>query len=231
MTQRGPMLVGSRPIVTSDSEGPIRGTMIMGRFLEAKAIQRVSKRAKVDLRIWPVAGTTVPGSIRAHLERITKQAPHYMQETGRETLNIYATYPDVSGNPVLLLQSAIRRDVLALGLRVHRHAIVLAMSAGLVLAAALIWLLHRAVIGPILSIDGTVRDVAETRDLSIRPRVEGHTEFGRLATSIDSMLEALAQYEAELRRAKHEAESAYVEQGKILSRATFAEGELVEQTE
>jgi sensor domain CHASE-containing protein len=34
MLPDGPMLVSSRPILTSESEGPIRGSLVMGRFLD-----------------------------------------------------------------------------------------------------------------------------------------------------------------------------------------------------
>jgi len=40
---QGPMLIASQPIVTSQGKGPIRGTLICGRYLNADAIKKVAQ--------------------------------------------------------------------------------------------------------------------------------------------------------------------------------------------
>ncbi len=45
----GPMLVASRPILTSEDEGPIRGALIMGRALDATEIASLSEIAHLNL--------------------------------------------------------------------------------------------------------------------------------------------------------------------------------------
>ena len=39
----GPMLVASRPILTSEEAGPIRGTLIMGRYFAASEVENLAK--------------------------------------------------------------------------------------------------------------------------------------------------------------------------------------------
>ena len=48
-----PLLVASRPIVTSDGSGPIRGTLVMGRFLDGAEIQKLSDSIELQLDILP----------------------------------------------------------------------------------------------------------------------------------------------------------------------------------
>lgn len=45
----GPMFIASRPILNSQSKGPIRGTLIMGRFLDAARGKQVAERTHLSL--------------------------------------------------------------------------------------------------------------------------------------------------------------------------------------
>src|SRR5262245_15945764 len=47
----GPMLLASRPILTSDGHGPIHGALLMGRFLDDVLIQRLAEATHLNLTI------------------------------------------------------------------------------------------------------------------------------------------------------------------------------------
>ncbi len=59
MTANGPMLLASRPIVTSDRSGPIRGAFIMGRFLTEKLIKNLREQTRVDFQIYPITKDSI----------------------------------------------------------------------------------------------------------------------------------------------------------------------------
>src|SRR5262249_30801709 len=48
----GPMLVASRPILTSDKQGPIRGALLMGRYLDTTLIARLSETTHLRLAFY-----------------------------------------------------------------------------------------------------------------------------------------------------------------------------------
>src|SRR5918992_2479792 len=50
----GPMLVASRPILTSESQGPIRGSLIMGRYLGSKEIRRLADTTLLSIQVFRV---------------------------------------------------------------------------------------------------------------------------------------------------------------------------------
>jgi sensor domain CHASE-containing protein len=47
----GPVLISSYPIVTSEEKGPIRGTLIMGRYLDSKEIKHLAETTHLSLTI------------------------------------------------------------------------------------------------------------------------------------------------------------------------------------
>lgn len=48
-TLHGPLLVVAGPILTSDEEGPIAGTLMMGRFLDDTAIEQIADLTKLSI--------------------------------------------------------------------------------------------------------------------------------------------------------------------------------------
>jgi sensor domain CHASE-containing protein len=61
----GPMIISSRPIVTAQGKGPIRGTLIFGRLLNASEIARMSKMARLPLSIHGLNETKLPPDLDA----------------------------------------------------------------------------------------------------------------------------------------------------------------------
>jgi len=53
-TARGPLLVASRPIVTSEDEGPIRGSLLMGYLIDDRILERWSEMAQHRISVRPV---------------------------------------------------------------------------------------------------------------------------------------------------------------------------------
>ncbi|ODN42037.1 hypothetical protein BGC07_02525 [Piscirickettsia litoralis] len=54
MTGSGPILVAMQPVLQSDGEGPVRGSIIIGRFLTSELIERFRQQSQIDLHIDPV---------------------------------------------------------------------------------------------------------------------------------------------------------------------------------
>ncbi len=73
----GPVLVGSRPIVTSQGEGPMRGTLIAGRYLGTQELQRLSRLTQlhVSLRLLDNVDASDPDTIATPLRAIASRPP------------------------------------------------------------------------------------------------------------------------------------------------------------
>ncbi len=60
----GPMLVASRPILTSESQGPIRGSLIMGRYLTSKEIRRLADTILLSIQVFRLDDPDIPPDLR-----------------------------------------------------------------------------------------------------------------------------------------------------------------------
>ena len=57
-TARGLMFLASRPILTSEGDGPIRGTLIMGRFLNEGVVKSLSEQVHIKSSITDIDDAT-----------------------------------------------------------------------------------------------------------------------------------------------------------------------------
>ncbi len=59
----GPMIISSQPILTSQGEGPIRGTLIMGRRLNKNEIAKLSQTIQLSASVFPYNGDAIPDDV------------------------------------------------------------------------------------------------------------------------------------------------------------------------
>jgi signal transduction histidine kinase len=224
MADAGPMLIAACPILTSDEEGPARGTLIMGQLLDKDALHHISETVELDVESRPLPGSkekTLTGGLIA-LKRLNER-----------TLEGTIVVDDLAGRPALALAATMPRDIMAQG-----RATICAGSYSLlvmaVLIAALLFFLLRAwVIRPICSLTEEVSEIAGGQP---RERLDpvGTGEVRRLSLAFDHLLrnrncaeaqlqERVAELEAATQRIQQQQED-IVRASKLASLGTMAAG-------
>ena len=143
MTERGPMLVSSRPILTSKGEGPGRGALIMGAFLNEGAIQKLAKQANVQMSVLSVQDSALTGRDRQIASELSETDTR-IEPLDNETLGAYGVLNDIFGQPALLVRVDVPRTILAQGRKAAEMASVsmlVTAVAVVVIASAIIVLL------------------------------------------------------------------------------------------
>lgn len=191
---QGPMLFASRPILTSNQEGPMQGSVIFGRFLTGGEMERVAQDVDAFLKVIILGqGKEDPAQ-----QGIVKK----MQETG-ESMVISAEggngitgamlIDDLFGKPALLLEATMHRSVHEHG---QRAVFVLRWLffgiSGLVCLVVML-LLDRLVIRPVVQLNDSVSRIGEEGGGDGRVGSEGPVEIRRLAAAINTMLDGLAR--------------------------------------
>ena len=102
-TSQGPMLVVTRPVLTSDGKGPPRGTAMMGRLVDDAAIRRLSDQARVQLEVERLAGDAAM-PIAAPGDGMIPHTPVELRADSAYS-HAYSTLADLTGRPVLRFMS------------------------------------------------------------------------------------------------------------------------------
>lgn len=103
-----PMIIASRPVLTSEGKGPVSGMLIMGRVLDTEELQSLSELVRLPLSV-----DTSPES--ASRKVITIKRP--------DTNSINASYlfSDINGKPAFKIMAKIPRDIYLEGDRTVKH--------------------------------------------------------------------------------------------------------------
>ena len=101
-TVRGPMLITSRPIVTSQNQGPIAGTLIFGRLLTERLLTKLSDQTKVFFRLISLDNREAIDEISADISTLGPATP-FVFHYNTDTITVYHLLEDYQGRGEWLL--------------------------------------------------------------------------------------------------------------------------------
>lgn len=198
MTDRGPMLLAARPIIKSDNTGPARGTIIMGRFLDEELVATLSAQTRVAFNVRGVQ----PGELSAEetgiLAAIVADGQVVTRRLPGSILRLHTIYPDLRGEPGLLIRADIPAEISAIGDAAFWWAMGWHLAFTVLILLLLATGFQREVVGPIRVLTAHTRYIIMSGDLSSSIRLRKRDEIGTLATTFNEMLSRLESGTAEL---------------------------------
>lgn len=202
LVNRIPMLVVSRPVLTSEEKGPIRGTVIMGRYLDSTGITLLARRAGLSLSIHSITSLQMPADFQTMRASLLKGNLILVRPLNEQSVAGYALLRDIYYQPALILRVDTPRDIYEQGQAVIAYVIISIVVIGFVFGLVTILLLERQVLSRLAYLSKKVSSIGMSGDLSARISMEGTDELSNVAGTINGMLAALQQSEAELRESE-----------------------------
>jgi PAS domain S-box-containing protein len=208
-----PLLVASRPIVTSEVKGPIRGTIVIGRYLNDRKIEQLSELTQLSLTIYDFDDPQLPAEVRqqwaqrksSEVETPQLLAVRPLKQDSRERIAGYATLQDLYGNPALLLRVDRPRSIYQQGRDSVRYFSISMLVVGLIFSGITLLLIEKVVLSRLGRLTRSVTRVGDRGDLGERITLPGRDELSGLARTINAMLDALGHSQVQQR----ESESRY----------------------
>lgn len=198
----GPMLVASRPILTSEEKGPIRGALIMGRYLDSEKIKHLAEKTHLSLTMHSLNNSQMPPDFQAALSALSEEAPILVRPLSAESVAGYAMLKDIYGNPGLVLRVDMPREIYGQGQAGMLYFILSLLVISLVFGVVTLLLLEKVVLYRLVRLSADVNSVGASSDHSARVSMTGRDELSSLAGAINGMLEALERSQNELKESK-----------------------------
>ena len=213
----GPMLVASRPILTSDKNGPIRGALLMGRYLDTALIDRLSQATHLSLTFFGPDDPQRPTETRdLHTFGTILTQPLSQSSIAGMTL-----LPDLVGKPGLILRVETPRNIYAQGVTTITYFTIALIAVALASLIVSLLGLERMVLARVARLDARAHAIGEIGDVSLRMEPIGNDELARLSLSINSMLAALEH--AQLTREQAEEARAQTQEELLRAREQFSQ--------
>ena len=197
MLRDGPVLLDSRPVLTSDARGPIAGTLIMGRALDSVEVQNLSEMIHVPLSIEPLNDKTPNADFPSANRTVSTRFPVHIRAIDQDSLAAHEVLSDIYGRPAIILRVTLQRTIYEQAQTTLLQFSLLLLAAGLIFGAGTLYLLERVILSRVANLSDGITHIGASGNLSARLEVRGKDELTYLGTAINSMLEDLENAQTE----------------------------------
>ncbi|MCX9085816.1 MAG: ATP-binding protein [Candidatus Methanoperedens sp.] len=200
----GNLLISSYEILKSNGEGPSRGTLIFGKYLDEDELGRLSSIIQMSLTLDRLENKQLPEDFKDVVplfsgeNKIVVKPLNEMQVAGYTVLN------DLNGFPALILRANLPREIYNQGKVSISYFLLFIIFVSLIFGIIIVWLIEEQVISRILRLNKDVTLIKTSKSPSKHVVVDGKDEISSLSTSINDMLESLEHSQAEERKAQNE---------------------------
>ena len=213
LTEHGPMLLASFPILTSTRDGPIRGTFFMGRMLNQSLIDAMAEQTHVKFDVYRTDAARLDASEQDAVETISKGNTYSFDAS--ENLSIYQLVTTMLDGPPLLIKATTPRSITAIGMQTLLLAAVSTFITAVGVMAVIWIMLTRLIVAPLNKLTNHVVEVGKTGDLTRRFALERTDEIGVLAKEFDATTEQLGNVRRRLVEESYQSGMAEIAAGVI----------------
>lgn len=148
ITDRGPMIIASRPIVTSEFEGPIAGTLVFGKLISDWLYKDMEEQIKAPFHFHVIDSEKAYDELPPEVADQLKDNTNYVYSVLDNSIEIYSPYPDYLGHDALVLNIESPRLITGNTDTILKYVILSNMGMGL-LAMVLLLFFQKKMIGTV----------------------------------------------------------------------------------
>jgi signal transduction histidine kinase len=198
MTLDGPILLSSRPVITTEESGPIIGALICGRYLDFLEIEKLKGSTFLSLEVKDINDVDSFG-LHESASLALNGSQVSIARQGYDTIIGYSVLYDIFEEPVLVLKVDSPRDVYSHGLLVLAYFVGSGVLAGVVIALLSIFVMNRFILTRIVKLSEEVSEIDPHMIAKSKVAIPGDDEVSMLSENIDEMLDALNLYQHRLK--------------------------------
>lgn len=197
LTPHGPLLLASRPILTTLGEGPVRGAVIFARYFDSQYVESLSKTVHLPLNL------TLFNSWRGLANSFTSTEPSiYVHPLNATSIVGYVVMDDVDGRPALVLAATMSRDTYQRGLQTLNYVDLSVSAACVLFSFAMLALVQTSVLSRLHKLHAQVTSIGNKNARSAKVSVSGNDEISYLGRSINGMLVEIEKKTLQLQKAE-----------------------------
>jgi len=193
VTQKGPMLVAARDILTSLGKGEPRGRVVVGRAMDDSFMRDLGERVGLDLHIQVKADPEIPAEIHSMLTGDVGSTLVTTVDSESSHLEAYRWLDDVVGDPSVVIRADLPRDIAQSASYIAQLCLAwIVLQAGILVFIIMVPL-HRAIIAPLGVLSRQLRVFRKTSDLNLPLDTEREGEIGEISREFGNMLDQLEE--------------------------------------
>jgi PAS domain S-box-containing protein len=186
-----PMLIAAYPVLTSNYNGPSRGTLIAGRYLDSAELSRISGDFHLPISGFQLGDTRMPNDFEKALSVLKKGELIYIFRIDDDSIAGYKLLNDINGQPCMIIKSDAPRTLYAQSKTDILYFCLALLTLGILFIILFWFIMERWVLSRIAYLSQAVSRVGSTENIYLRISLSGKDEISNLAKSINDMLDKL----------------------------------------
>ena len=188
----GPLLVVTRPVLKPNGDGPIRGYILAGRYLEAGGDLRALERTTdFSIAVRRLDREQLPADFAEARLHLSGPGAIYERPLDQERLGAYSLLNDIYGKPALILRIELPRIIYRQGRLSQLYFAGALLLSGIVFGGVVLLLLEKTVVSRLSGLSSSVAAIASSGDASAHVDCPGSDELSHLGGAINRMLQSL----------------------------------------
>ena len=195
----GPMIIVSRPIITSNDKGPILGSLIMGYYLDSARLEKLAETTQLSLNIQQINVSQLPTDFQEASSSLSEKTPIVIKPLTENLIAGYTLVDDVYGEPCLIIKVDLPRSIYQQGNSSVSYFVLLLLTTGITFSIVIMLFLEKTVLSRLAQLNTNIKEIRSQRRISNRVSVKGKDdEIIDLANEINGMLESVEQSQDKL---------------------------------
>jgi len=196
---QGPMVLASRPILTSVSQGPSEGALILARYLDHSYVGALAATESLPITLTSYQGwqgSTDPQAYTSVLPSI------FVRPLNSSTTGGYIVLNDIFNKPAVVLDVSMPRDTYNAGVVTTNFIEFSIILISVLFSFVMYQLMERMVLLRLSRLDNDVKKIGIQTGSSPKLSVSGNDDISSLSRSINKMLEEIETKTALLRKSE-----------------------------
>lgn len=204
LLRENPMFISCHPILTTNYQGPVRGTLIFGRFFDNSLLDYFKEVTRSSLLMYRV-DKDLPPDFQTKLLIFSENSDKVIVEPlSEDRVAGYFGLQDISGKPAIIMRADFSRELYSHGEKTLNNVYFFLLLTGLMTGAGVKFAFDRLFISRLTGIDNFVTRIRSEKDLSRRLSLDNNDELYRLSREINGMLNEIYLAEQELKAQERE---------------------------
>jgi sensor domain CHASE-containing protein/sensor histidine kinase regulating citrate/malate metabolism len=194
-----PMFISCHPILTTNYNGPSKGTLIFGRYFDNALLESFKTATRSSLLMYR-ADEKMPEDFQRKVINFSEDSDKIIVEPLNENqIAGYFGFKDIDGKLALLIRADFPRELYLHGKKTLNYMYFFLLLTGLMTGVGVKFVLDKLFISRLVQIDDFVTKVRSEKDLSKRLSLKDNDELYRLSREINGMLNEIYMAEQELK--------------------------------